>query len=163
MGAVTPSTDRPEIPSGYGVHEDEVGLLAWPDIEGVLARAHLYWLATANGPTPHLIPIHAAFAHNRIFVGGDPAARWYRNLDAQPRIEVGVADGDVQVIFRGIARRRTPTTEVFESITDNLASKYEWNFDEPLELWEVTPETVIAFDVSKFATSPTRFRFEEQP
>lgn len=136
-------------------------MLEWSEVAETLSRARLYWTSTVGMTTPHLTPIHAAFTRDHIFLTGDPLSRWSRNLEETPHIHVGVSEGARQIIVRGRARRHLPDADLFADITANLGSKYGWNLSEPVEAWDVTPRTVLAFDEESFATSPTRFSFEE--
>lgn len=155
--------ERPDIPEGYGISPEPRGLLSWEVVDRVLSSCEVYWLATVSaGGGPHLIPIHAAYANEHIYVSGDPATRWWRNLTTRPRIDLGATSGNFQVMFRGIAELITPDRSTFASISANIASKYDWEASRA-PTWEVAPSVVIAFDVDDFANSPTRFRFEEEP
>ena len=51
--------------------------------------------------------------------------------------------------------------ERFAELSANVDSKYDWSMDESWELWEIAPATVIAYDLTDFPSSPTRFRFGE--
>ena len=158
-----PTRDRPEIPAAYGIKSDESGMLEWEQVRGLISSAETYWVATNRpGGAPHLTPIHASFAADRIYLGGDPTTRWSRNLAENPAVQVGIQDGQTHVIFRGRATFTKPSPERFAELAANVASKYEWEMDEGWELWEITPKTVIAYDLTDFASSPTRFRFGEE-
>jgi nitroimidazol reductase NimA-like FMN-containing flavoprotein (pyridoxamine 5'-phosphate oxidase superfamily) len=157
-----PARDRPVIPAGYGIKSDASGMLEWEKIRDLVSSAETYWVAT-TGPEgdPHLTPIHASFAADRIYLGGDPETRWWRNLAENAAVQVGIEDGQTHVIFRGRATFTKPSPERFAELAANVASKYEWEMDESWELWEIAPTTVIAYDLTDFASSPTRFRFGE--
>lgn len=158
-----PIVDRPDIPAEYSVATDRTGLLEWSLVARVLAQARLYWIATSSARSAHLVPIHAAYTDGVLSLAGDPNARWYRNLTRDSRLQVGVSDGTVQVVARGRAEKERPGPDRFTRIAANIASKYDWGWDDAPELWSMRPTTVLAFDEAAFATSPTRFRFEEQP
>ncbi|MGA7271334.1 MAG: pyridoxamine 5'-phosphate oxidase family protein [Acidimicrobiia bacterium] len=161
-GAPQNQPERPDIPDGYGISSDPHGLLTWDVVDGVMTSCDLYWVATTSPEgRPHLIPIHAAYADQRVYLSGDPDTRWYRNLSARPRIEVGAASGNLQVMFRGRAELITPDESTFAAISANISSKYDWEAPHG-PTWQVTPSVVIAFDVADFANSPTRFRFTEE-
>lgn len=155
--------DRPLIPQAYGISPAPEGLLSWEVVDQALSGCDLYWVATVNpAGGPHLIPIHAAYTDRRIYISGDPATRWCRNLEARPQVEIGAASQSLQIMFGGKAQLITPDEATFASISANIASKYDW---EPTRAptWKITPASVIALDVADFANSPTRFRFEEEP
>jgi nitroimidazol reductase NimA-like FMN-containing flavoprotein (pyridoxamine 5'-phosphate oxidase superfamily) len=158
-----PARDRPVIPAGYGIKSDAAGMLEWEKVRDLVSSAETYWVAT-TGPdgAPHLTPIHASFAADRIYLGGDPATRWWRNLAENPAVQVGIEDGETHVLFRGRAVFTKPSPERFAELAANVDSKYGWSMDESWELWEITPTTVIAYDLTDFASSPTRFRFWEE-
>lgn len=158
-----PTPERPDIPVGYGISPDPGGLLTWDLVDGLMTSCELYWVATASElGNAHLIPIHAAYANRRVYISGDPDTRWFRNLSTRPRVEIGAASGNLQVMFRGRAELITPDETTFASISTNIASKYDWEAPRA-PTWEVIPTVVIAFDVADFANSPTRFRFQEVP
>jgi nitroimidazol reductase NimA-like FMN-containing flavoprotein (pyridoxamine 5'-phosphate oxidase superfamily) len=157
-----PTRDRPVIPAGYGIKSDAAGMLEWEKVRDLITSAQTYWVATTGpGGAPHLTPIHASFAADRIYLGGDPAARWWRNLAENPAVQVGIEDGETHVLFRGRATFTKPSPERFVELAANVASKYEWEMDENWELWEIAPTTIIAYDLTDFPSSPTRFRFGE--
>lgn len=157
--------DRPQIPSGYGISEDAEGLLEWSKVVATIDGADIYWVATSNpNGEPHLVPLHAAAVDGTVYLSGDAESRWVKNLGARPTIRVGINHNSLQVIIRGTASTLRPDAELWKSVRANIGTKYEWQFgDEPLHMWPVRATSAIAFDAAEFATSPTRFTFEERP
>lgn len=154
--------DRPRIPSNYGVSTESDGLLAWERVATAIADAEIYWVSTTDGANPHLIPIHAVSLDGTIYLGGDPATKWARNLTSNPAVDIGVQHDGLQVMVRGTAAWETPTAELHHVMREATDAKYGWSHgDDPVPLWVIRPSKVIAFDPAEFATSPTRFTFEE--
>ena len=154
-----PSRDRPHIPTGYGITESRDGLLEWERVSSAITTADIYWLSTVGRGGPHLVPLHATAVDGEVFLSGDDASRWTRNLTDDQRIQVGLDQDGLQVMVRGAAALETPSRERFELVNGLLKGKYGWSFDEPLPMWIVSPNTVLAFDPDAFAASPTRFTF----
>ncbi len=157
---MTPTSERPDIPPGYGVATDADGLLAWETVATAVAGAEIYWLATLlPSGGPHLVPLHATALDGHVFLSGDEQSRWYRNLGADPRIQVGIEHDELQVMVRGRATHETIEGDRLQQVSESLQSKYGFSFDQPLPMWVVAPDTVLAFEPARFASSPTRFRF----
>lgn len=155
--------DRPDIPEGYGVDTGVAGMLEWDRVREIIDHATIYWIATSGSAAAHLVPVHAAGLGGTIYAGGDAASRWSRNLAANPTVQVGVEFEGVQVISRGTAVLEEPGPEMLEMINAQVDRKYGFTYGpDPLPMWVLAPQTVIAFDPGEFATSPTRFRFKGQ-
>lgn len=139
-------------------------MLGWQLVAETLDSAGIYWISTVNpNGKPHLVPIHAACLGGVVYLAGDPASRWARNLVVSPYLEIGVNHAGLQVMVCGTAHLETPSAERYDELNHNIASKYEWKFDSgPTPMWIVNPDTVIAFDPSRFDSSPTRFEFLER-
>lgn len=157
-----PMRDRPGIPESYGIATGEEGMLEWFSVDAALAATSHYWISTvrANGE-PHLIPIWGGWAHNRLHIEGGDDTLWFRNLMRSPRVAVGCDHEGMQIILYGMASYGP--VDGFEAVADNYEAKYPYR-PEAKDMWEIAPSTVLAWvtaTVNDFATSPTRFRFEE--
>ena len=152
--------DRPAIPDGYGVAVETVGMLEWDRVRHVIDDAEIYWVATSQAGAAHLVPVHAAGLNGAIYAGGDAASRWSRNLTENAQVQIGLEFGGVQVISRGSAVLEEPDPEIFESINVQVDRKYGFTYGaDPIPMWVLAPQTVIAFEPAEFAVSPARFRF----
>lgn len=162
-----PRRDRPDIPSTYGIAAGSDGLLDWPVVDAAIAAAATYWLSTTRpSGEPHITPIWGAWTGRRLYVEGGDDTRWARNLGANPAISVGVDHREMQIVVRGRAALVEPDTERFEAVAAGYAAKYPYRPEEPHPFWEVSPSSILAWDTStidSFATTPTRFQFEETP
>lgn len=152
--------DRPDIPEAYGVETDLAGLLEWDRVREAIDDATIYWISTSGSAASHLVPVHAAGLSGTIYAGGDAASRWSRNLAANPKVQIGVEFEGVQVISRGSAVLEKPGSEMFAAINAQVDRKYGFTYGaDPIPMWGLAPQKVIAFDPGEFAASPTRFRF----
>ncbi|HEU4760074.1 MAG TPA: pyridoxamine 5'-phosphate oxidase family protein, partial [Dehalococcoidia bacterium] len=62
-----PMVSRPHMP-GYGISEDDEGLLPWAWAEERLAKSHNYWVATARPDgRPHAMPVWAVWLDDRLY------------------------------------------------------------------------------------------------
>ena len=159
-----PAASRPHVP-GYGIPEDESGLLPWSWARERLEAATVYWLATADAEAnPHVIPIWGAWVDDRWYVEGGPT-RWQRNLRANPKLAIHIEIGTEVVIVEGVGRELIAPPEplsgaILGGYAKYRAIGYEATADHWTEggLWELRP--VKAFAWSKFPDDMTRFRFE---
>lgn len=75
--------------------------------------------------------------------------------------QIGIEFEGLQVISRGRAVLGEPSSTTLELINDQVDRKYGFTYgSDPLPMWVLAPQTVIAFDPGEFAASPTRFRFQ---
>lgn len=165
-----PARDRPQLPEGY-ITPLPKGMLSWAAVERLLVDAPYFWIATtAKDGSPHLVQQWGVWIDQQLFFEGSDSTRWARNLARDPRIGFGAqmgnsaiyGDGRVEVV-RGVppalARR----------IARHYGSKYGRGFKyrpkaaqyEHGSVFAVHPSKLIAFDVKRFNTSATRFRFSE--
>lgn len=154
--------DRPRFPESYGIESSPEGMLDWPPVETALREAAIYWVATA-GDGPHITPIWGAWAADRLYLEGGSTTRWARNLAADPRASVGVDVSRLQVLVEGLVVTVEPDPPLHEAIASQYASKYPYRPD-PGSMFELRPRKVLAWSVATidaFASTPTRFRFEE--
>jgi hypothetical protein len=159
-----PAASRPHVP-GYGIPEDEAGLLPWAWARERLEAATVYWLATADAEaSPHLIPIWGAWVDDRWYVEGGPT-RWQRNLRANPKLAIHIEIGTEVVIVEGTGRELVAPPDplsgaILAGFAKYAAIGYEATADHWTEggLWELRP--VKAFAWSKFPDDMTRFRFD---
>lgn len=158
-----PRRDRPEFPSDYGIATGEEGMLEWGRVDEALAGTSIFWVATVRPDrSPHLTPIWGGWDGAAVHIEGGETTLWARTLAANPRVAVGSDHAGLQVTVRGTARRETPVD--FEAVAGNYASKYPYR-PEPGPMWVIRPRTIVAWDTSTFeafATTPTRFTFEEE-
>ena len=159
-----PIADRPHIP-GYGIPENETGILPRSWARERLERAIIYWLATAGDDgAPHLIPIWGAWVGDRWYVEGGPV-RWQRNLRANPKLAIHVEFGEEVVMVEGTATELVaPESPLADALLAGYAKyKPAANYEADAAnwaqggLWELQP--IRAFAWSELGKDATRFRF----
>ncbi len=162
----TPATGRPEIPESYGVPKGKKGLLPWSHAEERLAAAQHYWVGTARRDgRPHAVPIWGLWHEGALYVGGDQAARWVRNLAANPAVVVHLESASDPVIVEGIAEVVAMPPRSL-SVALAAASGAKYGFAPPPESYEgggliqIRPRRVIAWGQSLANT--TRWTFAEE-
>jgi nitroimidazol reductase NimA-like FMN-containing flavoprotein (pyridoxamine 5'-phosphate oxidase superfamily) len=160
-----PERGRPVMPDGYGVPENDDGLLDWSWAVERLAAAKNYWFSTTRPDgRPHAMPAWAAWVDGALYFDGSPETRRGRNLATNPHISIHLESGDEVVILEGETRYTGKPERAFaERLAAELARKYSptyvpspdtWNEG---GLWELRPR--VAFGWSEFPKNVTRWRF----
>ena len=153
--------DRPQFPPDYGISPGPEGLLDWAEVDAALASTRTYWVSTvrANG-LPHITPIWGAWVGGELFIEGGADTLWATNLARSSAVSVGADQGSIQMIVRGTATHTHVLAALRSRIADGYDAKYPYR-PEGEEFWSIRPGTVLAWTMDHFATSPTRFHFEE--
>jgi len=127
MSARTPRVERPKVPEGYGMPEDDEGLLPWEWADQKLADAANYWFATTrpNG-RPHASPTWAVWVDGRLYFDGSPEARRMKNIAANPNVAVHLESGNEVVILEGtaVAAPVPPDPALAERVAAAYTGKY---------------------------------------
>jgi hypothetical protein len=163
-----PIADRPIFPKEYGIPASQEGLLDWAHVEGRLAAATVYWIATATAAgVPHVRPVDGVWLDGRLYVGGSPATRWVRDLLENPRAAVHLDDGWDAAILEG---RVLPLAQGMDRpLAERLAAASNAKYPQ----YGMTPESYLetgaggfllvperAFGWTSFPADVTRFRFD---
>lgn len=164
-----PEVSRPELPEGYGLPDDDTGLLTWPEVEARLAPSLHYWLASVRPDgRPHLVPRWGVWLDGRFWYDGAPTTRHVRNLRANPNVALSHEDGRRAVIVEGVSQALRVTdcgpgeigerlAEAFTKYThlDYSPAADSWAGDDGGGLRIITPNHAMAwFD---FPRDCTRF------
>ncbi len=163
-----PRTSRPVMPNGYGVPEQDDGLLPWSWAVERLERARLYWFSTVRADgRPHAMPAWAVWLDGALYFDGSPETLRLRNLAARPDLVVQVQDvGEEVVILEGQGLEAgKPAAELGQRLADAFAAKYGESHDyRPAPdqwdhggLWITRPTK--AFGWGEFPKSVTRWIF----
>ena len=151
-----PVASRPYIPD-YGLPKHKKGLLDWSVAQERLTKSKHYWLATTSpGGKPHVNAIWGVWVDGALYFGGGPQVRWFKNLQADPRIVVHLEAGDEVTIVEGTADRTAGEGDP-EVLAVQKAYKAKYDLDHPAPFWRVKP--TLAFAWSDFAKDATRWRF----
>ena len=147
-----PRATRPTFGGGYGVPEDDDGMLPWSWAAERLAQAHNYWVATSG---PHASPVWALWRDGAIVFSAGLTSRKARELARDPRIVLHLESGDEVVIVEG----RAESISADQAILDEYERKYAFR-PEPGEGWyRVAPRRVLAWTEAGYPRDATRFDF----
>lgn len=156
---MTPERDRPAIPESYGIETSEDGMLSWEQANAAITNTTTYWISTVRADgEPHLIPNWGGWDGARLHIEGGDDTLWARNLARNGAVRVGADHDGIQLIIHGSAVKGQSSD--FETVAANYTSKYSYTPADP-DFWIITPHRILAWDISEFAKTPTRFRFEE--
>src|SRR5512146_1291179 len=100
---VTPlEVGRPKMPDGYGVPENNEGVLPWSYFDERMAAARNYWISTASKDArPAATPVWGVWMDGILYFDGSPDTRRGRNIRQNPRAVVHLESGDQVVIMEG--------------------------------------------------------------
>jgi hypothetical protein len=147
---------------GYGVPENEEGMLPWSHAEERLAEAKNYWVATASDhKKPHAVPIWGVWLDGLLYFGIGP--RSSRNISVNPQVSVHLESGDQVVIVEGRVDQIIGVAPALsQRLDDAFAEKYDWRpSDEGVIAGEgslvLRPSTAFAW--TSFPGDATRWTF----
>ena len=157
------------MPDGYGVPEDDEGLLPWSWAVERLVEARNYWFSTTRPDgRPHAMPAWAVWLDGTLYFEGSPLTCRARNLAANAEVVVHLESGDEVVILEGEAREvGKPSRALAERLSAAFTAKYaptryeyrpassQWDDG---GLWAMSPR--VAFGWSDFPADTTRWRFD---
>src|SRR6266540_4147471 len=117
---------RPLMPDGYGVPENDEGLVPWSWAVERLEKAGNYWFSTTRPDgRPHAMPAWAVWLDGTLYFEGSPETRRGRNLAANPEIVVHLESGDEVVILEGRTHEASPPDRVLaERLVAGFTTKY---------------------------------------
>ncbi len=164
-----PSRDRPEMPEGYGVPEEDNDLIDWVTVEARLVESAQFWMATTRPDgRPHVVPRWGVWLDGGLYYDGAPTTRHVLNLAGNPACTLHLEHGWEAVIIDGTsAPADSPGLELGGRISAAMGAKYgEKGYSPAPDAWEgeaagglmrFVPNKAMAwFD---FPTDVTRFRF----
>jgi PPOX class probable F420-dependent enzyme len=157
---VDPGASRPYMP-GYGIADDDEGLLPWSWADAQLERSHDYWVATirADG-RPAVTPVWGVWRGKSLWFSCSPASAKARNLARDPRCTATTDDAHKPVVIEGTAARIEGHVGVVE-LADRLNAKYSTDYGVGFFMgtacFELQPQWVFALDDDNFSGSPTRW------
>lgn len=122
-----PKAGRPTFPDGYGVPENDEGLLPWRHVEERMRSAKNYWIATASPEgKPAATPVWGVWIKGRLYFDGAPATRRGRNIARNPQVAVHLESGDEVVILEGKCSilGGAPERKLAELLSREYSAKY---------------------------------------
>ena len=157
-----PRRRRPPF-RGYGVPEDEEGMLAWSWAAERLERSRNYWISTSRPDgRPHAMPVWGIWLDDAFFFGSGRNSAKTRNLAANPAIVVHLESGDETVILEGQAES-VVDSEVERQVDEVYGRKYDFTPDSSGESdpwFVVRPKRAYAWTESGYPRSATQFDFD---
>jgi nitroimidazol reductase NimA-like FMN-containing flavoprotein (pyridoxamine 5'-phosphate oxidase superfamily) len=153
-----PKATRPFAP-GYGLAEDEKGLLSWTWVAGKMCDCRTFWVATVHTSNrPHVMPVWGVWVDDAFYFSTGRKSRKGRNVAANPACTVTNDDGEEAVIVEGSAEEVKDAAEL-ERVAAAYKKKYKMDprsMGEPI--FGVRPKTVFGFIEKSFPKSATRWR-----
>ncbi|MGA7733261.1 MAG: pyridoxamine 5'-phosphate oxidase family protein [Chloroflexia bacterium] len=166
-----PDVSRPWMPEGYIVTATEEGMLTWEHVTEVLKDALNYWIATTSSTgRPHVRPVWGAWIDGILYFDGSPDTGWGRNIARDPLISVQVEVGEEAIIIEGVVE---DLPQAPDNLADRLAEEFgrkystRYKYTPEPDAWRerglfmMRPHKLLAWNVARFSTSPTRWRFEQ--
>ena len=157
-----PPGERLGLPPGYGT---PAATLAWAEVRARIEEAPNYWLATVRPDgRPHVVPLDGLWLDDAWWFGGSPQAVKHRNLLADGRAVLHLADPAAAVIVEGVCELVVPDGPTAGRLAE--ASRRKYGYGPPPSsyadgVWRLRPSKVMAW--TSLAADATRFRFPENP
>ncbi len=155
--------------------DDEAAPTPWPDAEGVLEQAELYWLTTVRPDgRPHVTPLIGVFEDGAVHFCTGAREQKARNLEHSAKVALTTGSNawakGLDVVVEGTAVR-VLEGERLKRLSDSYVAKYGevWRFDvgdgvfvagagdDDDFVFRVEPAKVLAF--AKEPHGQTTFRF----
>lgn len=154
---------RPYAP-GYGIPSHSRGMLSWDHVEGRMAEARNYWVATVDPVgRPHVTPVWGLWVNLAFYFGAGPRTRKARNLAQNPNVTVHLESGEDVVILEGVAEVVTdPDPGLVERLFTTSSAKYGTGSRDVAGSYVVRPRVAFAWSEGAPHTF-TRWAFDQQP
>lgn len=156
---------RPNMPH-YGVLPDQVaGMLEWDWVEGQMASARNYWIATANADgSPHCAPVWGIWFEGEFIFGTDKRSVKARNIQRDNRAIVHLESGDDTLIMHGILVHAQLSPDLQERMGQAYVEKYHLDpqmgeTDNPF--FRLLPRKVMAWLESDYPATATCWHFDD--
>jgi hypothetical protein len=161
-----PAAGRPFFPEGYGIPENNEGLLPWSIVDERMSAAKNYWIATATlQGRPAATPVWGAWVEGKLYFDGAPTTRRGRNITRNPQVVVHLESGDQVLILEGqaVILSGAPERWLAEILSREYTAKYgPLGYSPGPESWDggglfiFTPKTVMGW--TKFPQDVTRWQ-----
>ena len=152
---------------GYGIQGPDAGtgLLPWRWAEDKLVASQEYWIVSIQPDGgPHAMPVWGVWDDGALFFSSGGRSRKVRNLTADPRCVVTIADTTDPVVLEGtaaIVREAPVLARVIGLINAKYSTDYSVDFLDPAVNATVGVRPRLGFGLVQddFSGSPTRWRF----
>ncbi|MGE0598164.1 MAG: pyridoxamine 5'-phosphate oxidase family protein [Dehalococcoidia bacterium] len=171
-GMVNVITERPEVPEGYGLPENDEGMLEWVWAEERLVSAANYWISTVRPDgRPHVTPVWGVWHEGAFYFDGSDQTRRMKNIAVNPEIAVHLESGDEVVIVEGSAASEAVPPE--RGLAARLAALYTakyaaYDYSPEPDQWDagglyvLRPRKALGWTLrpgDEFGKTYTRWRF----
>ena len=161
-----PQADRPYMP-GYGIAGPNAGtgLLPWRWAEEKLLASHEYWIVSVRPDGgPHAMPVWGVWDEGALYFSSGGRSRKVRNLSADPRCVVTIADTTDPVVLEGTAEivvDPAALARMIALLNAKYSTGYGVDFLDPAVNASVRVRPDLGFGLVQddFSGSPTRWRF----
>jgi nitroimidazol reductase NimA-like FMN-containing flavoprotein (pyridoxamine 5'-phosphate oxidase superfamily) len=147
---------------GYGIPDDDDGVLPWRWASERLGAARRYWVSTVRPDgRPHAVPVWGVWHDDAFWFSSGGQSRKVRNLTTEPRCVVTTDHADEAVIIEGIAGE-VPDAAEDSALQEAYREKYDEGLDPSLgPIFRVVPDVAFGFidRDDRFRESATRWRF----
>jgi nitroimidazol reductase NimA-like FMN-containing flavoprotein (pyridoxamine 5'-phosphate oxidase superfamily) len=160
-----PHRARPNI-RGYGIHEQDEGLLSWEWVSEQMAKSRNYWIcSTRPDGTPHAAPVWGVWLDGTLYFGTSRTSRKGRNFAQNPNVVAHPESGDDTVIIEGTVEEVTDPA-LFTRIADAYEAKYPPYRPDPAAepgsvFYAVRPRAAFAWREKDYPKTATRWTFGE--
>jgi nitroimidazol reductase NimA-like FMN-containing flavoprotein (pyridoxamine 5'-phosphate oxidase superfamily) len=160
--------ERPRFPEGYGLPDDDRGLLDWAEVEQRLIASQHYWLASVRPDgRPHVIPRWGVWVDGRFYYDGSAATVHARNAEANHAVSLHLENGWEAVIVDGVSTATRADADGLGARLSTAFTKYaEKGYAPSADSWSdahggglrvLTPRTAMAW--FRYPEDATRFVF----
>lgn len=161
-----PTASRPVLPPGYGLPDDDAGMLDWADVQARLVPSLHYWLASVRPDSrPHLVPRWGVWLDGRFWYDGAPTTRHARNVSHNPQVALSLENGQEAVIVEGVSQAvRASAAGLGTRLAAAFGKYHALDYAPTADSWAgehggglrvLTPERAMAW--FSFPTDCTRF------
>ncbi len=156
----TPRSEQLAIPPEYGKPSR---LLDWDVVDGRLAKALHYWLATVRPDgRPHVVPLDGLWLDGGWYFGGSAKTVKHQNLLSNPRVTLHLDDSASAVIVEGSCEIQRPSREFAQRLVAQSKAKY--GYAPPIDVylggvWRLSPRRAMAW--TELHVDATRFLFSD--
>jgi hypothetical protein len=159
-----PNATRPYMPD-YGLAPAADGLLDWAWAVERLTASHEYWVATADTDgKPALMPVWGGWIEDALWFSSGNRSRRVRNLERDPRCTIATDNTLEPVVVEGTAHRidDRDAAAVFATLcTEKYSTEITVEFVLENALFRVPPSVVYGLTEAEFATTPTKWVFDQ--
>ena len=155
-----PAASRPGFP-GYGIVQEEDGMLPWRWADERLAAGRNYWVSTAGADgRPHAMPVWGVWLGDGVYFGTSPGSRKGRNLGRDPRCVVHLESGDEVVILEGEAEAIPLDKRVADAYQEKYRYRPNGEGTESEGWFRLRPRIAYAWLERDYPKTATRFSFQ---